>query len=212
MLLLRHGKAQAAPGAPYREATLTETGRRQAAAVAKSLQQSPPTAVFSSPSPRAAQTAEIICGSLSLPYRTDPRLEEFRFGSFDDPKKTIETLQAERSDLLIWPYDFRIVPDAETLEEFATRVAAVLQEIAQRHVYQQVLVVAHAGTLDAAIRWAVGLLPKSNWEHEFPFSCCSLTELLYWPQGRVKGKAPRYAEFRKLASVEHLPPGLRTDV
>ena len=68
----------------------------------------------------------------------------------------------------------------------------------------RVLVVTHAGTLDAIVRWAIGLAPNTNWECEFPFANCSLTEFVYWPKGRVPGKAPRYCEFTKIASIDHL--------
>ena len=196
--------ANPVPPDSYKNAVLTGLGRLQCLAVAKVLEAAPPKAVYSSPAIRAAETATIVCEPFGLKHEKDDRLAEFQFGSLDDSPKTIEMLESERSDLLIWPYDFRIVPDAETLQEFATRVAAVMEEIILRHPGDRVLVVTHAGTLDAIVRWAVGLAPNTNWESEFPFANCSLTEFVYWPKGRVPGKAPRYCEFTKIASVEHL--------
>ena len=204
VLLIRHGMANPIPPNSYKYAVLTDLGRLQCAAVAKALEAAPPKVVYSSPAIRAVQTATIVCEPFGLLHEEDDRLEEFRFGSFDDSSKTIELLESERTDLLIWPYNFRIVPDAETLQEFATRVAAVMEEIILKHPNERVLVAAHAGTLDAIVRWAVGLAPNTNWEYELPFANCSLTEFVYWPNGRVPGKSPRYCEFAKIASTEHL--------
>ncbi len=94
--------------------------------------------------------------------------------------------------------------NGETFGEFSARVAAFCDEIVQSHLSDRIVVIAHAGTIDAAIRWPVGLTPASPWQHEFDLANGSITELEFWPQGRVPGGAPRYAVLRCVGDVAHL--------
>ena len=85
--------ANPVPPDSYENAVLTDLGRLQCAAVTKVLEAEPPNAAYSSPAIRAIQTATIVCEPLGLSPKEDDRLEEFRFGSFDDTAKTIEMLE-----------------------------------------------------------------------------------------------------------------------
>jgi broad specificity phosphatase PhoE len=74
----------------------------------------------------------------------------------------------------------------------------------ERHPGERVAVVSHAGTIDATLRWALGLAPASPWQHEFEVANASITELEFWPNGRVRGGASRYAVLRRVGDVAHL--------
>jgi len=59
---------------------LTEKGKRQAHALAQSLQSVPVVAIFSSPLLRARQTAEILAHALGIAYQVTDALREFDCG------------------------------------------------------------------------------------------------------------------------------------
>ena len=52
--------------------------------------------------------------------------------------------------------------------------------------------------------WALGIDPRSPWQHEFYLPNASITEIEYWPHGRVAGGAPRLAMFNRIGDVRHL--------
>ena len=128
----------------------------------------------------------------------DERLAEFDLGT-----GALASLE-DRPDLLIWRSDHAGVEGGETLSEFCRRVTACMEEIVERHLDQKVIVVAHAGTIDAVLRWAVGLSSESPWQHEFDLMNGSLTELICWPLGRVEGGARPYAAICSVGAVGHL--------
>jgi broad specificity phosphatase PhoE len=120
-------------------------------------------------------------------------------------------LVKQRPDLAIWRPEHRGT-DGVTLREFSARIAAFCDEIVSKHLGERVAVISHAGTIDAALRWALGITPTVPWMHEFEcLANASITEIEFWPNGRVKGGAPRYAAFRRVGDVAHLG-GLITDI
>src|SRR5438045_1546631 len=83
MILIRHGRTEfnrifsltrRDPG--IRDPQLTETGRRQAVAVAAALQALKLRRLISSPYARALETAEIIAGLLKLPITVEALVAE----------------------------------------------------------------------------------------------------------------------------------------
>jgi probable phosphoglycerate mutase len=179
---------------------------RQSEAVADALAgHATPTTVYVSPLPRALETAEPLCRRLGLVAQIDDRLAEFEFG--------VTTLPAmgQRPDLLFWRPEQSRIEGGETLGAFALRVANFLDEMASRHVGECVAVVSHAGTIDASIRWALGLDSASIWQHEFEIDNGSIAKLEVWPSGRFSGGSPRYVSVRRVGDVTHLGE-LRSDV
>lgn len=199
LLLIRHGQARS-PDTSYDQHTpLSDVGRAQADHLATALStEHPPSAVYTSPYPRAVQTAAPLCQKLQLDPIVDLRLAEFDLGSHP-----FEVVQ-QRPDLVVWHPNHRGVEHGETLAEFAQRVAALCIEVVARHPQTSVALVAHSGTIDAALRWAMGLTPDTMWQHEFDLPTASITEIEYWPHGQVAGGAPHYAVIRRIGSVSHL--------
>jgi len=199
LILVRHGQARARDGSYGRETPLSDLGRLQATAVAHELAaRTRPAAVYISPLPRAVETATPLCARLDLKAVVDPRLAEFELGS-----GSLESAQ-QRPDLVIWRAEHRGVENGETLGEFSARVAAFCDEIVRRHLCERVAVVAHSGTIDAVVRWSLGLPPASPWQHELDLANASISEVEFWPHGRVRGGAPRYAVLRRVGDVTHL--------
>ncbi len=183
---------------------MSRLGHRQAAALAACLSSGTPfDAIYSSHLPRALETAEAVSERTGLEVVVDRRLAEFdvdtsQAASFDD-----------RPDLLVWHPDHAAV-DGETLAQFASRVAQFHEEIVVRHLGQRVVVVCHAGTIDVALRWSLGIVPRVPLQHEFDAKNASITEIEFWPHGRVRGGAPRYSVLKRIGDVGHLD-GLATE-
>ena len=199
LLLIRHGQARARDGSYDEYTPLSDFGRSQAARLAHALGVgTTPTIVYTSPLPRALETAAPLCQKLNLEPVVDARLAEFDLGS--NPFEVVQL----RPDLVVWQAEHRGVEHGETLGAFTARVAAFCDEVVARHPDTVVAVVAHAGTIDAALRWAVGLPPPSPWLHEFDLAPASITTVDFWPRGRVDGGAPRYAVIGRVGDVTHL--------
>ena len=200
LVLVRHGQARSSDGSYGVETPLSDLGRRQADALAAELStRGAATAVYTSPFPRAVQTSAPICERLGLEAIVDERLAEFALVGY----RPEEILQ-KRPDLLVWRPEHRAVEGGETVRDFSARVVAFCDEAVERHRGEHVAVVSHAGTIDAVLRWSLGLAPDTPWQHEFDVSNGSITELEVWPRGRTKGGAPRYAAIRGVGDVGHL--------
>jgi broad specificity phosphatase PhoE len=199
LTFVRHAQARAHDSSYDEHTPLSVLGRRQAEAVAQALRERErPQAIYSSPYPRCVETARPLWEALALEPLFDSRLREFEF-----EKQTL-AVALTRPDLLIWNAAHRGHPTGETLREFSLRVYGWLDEVAERHLRGAAVVFTHSGVIDAAIRWSVGLSPDAPWLHDFPLSNASVTELQYWPRGRVAGGGPRYAGFERVGDTTHL--------
>lgn len=100
------------------------------------------------------------------------------------------------------------MPDGESLGECSARVAACCDDLALRYPGGRIAVVCHAGTIDAALRWALGIPPESPWGHEFEIGNAAISEIEFWPRSRVPHGAPRYAHLRRIGDSGHLGEAL----
>ncbi|CAN5737687.1 histidine phosphatase family protein [soil metagenome] len=199
LLLIRHGQARASDGSYDENTPLTELGHRQSGQLADALTaRTRPVVAYSSPYPRALETATPLCQQLAVRPCVDPRLAEFQLGT-----GSFESIQ-QRLDLLLWRPEHRGVENGETLGEFSARIAAFCNEVVERHPREDIAVFAHSGTIDAAIRWALGFPLDSLWQHEFVLATASITEIEFWPHGRIRGGAPRYSVIQRIGDVAHL--------
>lgn len=80
MIFVRHGEPD------YTHDCLTETGRRQAAAVAERLAEEGITEIYSSPNGRAKETASYTAEKLGLPVTVLPYMHEISWGGADIPE------------------------------------------------------------------------------------------------------------------------------
>ncbi len=205
LLIVRHGQRDASGSRRIDlDPPLSALGRRQSAAVAAALLNGPALdAVYTSPLARALETATVIADHLGLETSIDDRLAEFQVDL------DAETSPPGRPDQLAWHPD-HAGTDGVTLAEFAQRVAGFHEQIVARHPGQRVAVVSHAGTIEATLMWALGIDPRSPWQHEFDLPHASITEIEFWPNGRIVGGAPRLAMFNRTGDVGHMG-GLATE-
>lgn len=162
----------------------------------------PPSAIYASPWPRAIDTAAPLCLRLGVEARIDARLEELEIDA--EWLKASGSGPEHRPDLQVWEPGHRARDRGETLAEFSSRVSEVCEELVRRHLRERVVLFTHSGTIDAAVRWAMGISPDHHWQSDMPILTASITELVYWPHGRVRRGAPRYATLRRIGDVTHL--------
>ena len=123
---------------------LTELGMQQAKALGAYLSGIELSAIYSSSSPRALQTAELIRGKKLLNIITEEDLREINLGSWEGMTYSeIENRYPEKFDHF-WNHPEKYVPlDGETYEMLRSRISGKMEEIAKKHSGETVLIVAH---------------------------------------------------------------------
>ena len=149
-----------------------------------------------------AHTAAPLCTALGVQVRADERLAEFEIDG--EYLGADGSAPEDRPDLMAWEPHHQAREDGETLREFSLRVFACCDWLARRHAGQRVVAVSHSGTIDAAIRWALGVAADQRWEADMPIETASITELVHWPDGRREGGAPRYTSLLRIGDQAHL--------
>jgi len=151
IVLARHGEAE------YESAelnddggSLTQRGRAQARALGEQLHHERVAHVYTSSLARAVQTGELAAGVLGVEVTVREGLHEFGVG--DARGRTFgEGLFAPVFDRWLGGDPDTRVPGGESGAEIADRVAAVLDDVADRHRGETVLVVAHGGAILATL-------------------------------------------------------------
>lgn len=155
--LIRHGEPMG--GRRYRgqiDDPLSEKGWAQMeAAVGDSA---PWEHVVTSPLLRCRAFAEALAARHGIPLAIDSRLQEGGFGEWEG--RTAAEIEAATPGAVARfkadPLNAR-PPGAEPLDIFHARVAAAVEEIAERHAGQRVLLVGHAGVIRMTLVWALGI-------------------------------------------------------
>ena len=150
-MLARHGEAEyESDRLSDRGGCLTSLGREQARDLGRSLRDRRIGRVWTSPMARAVQTAEIAAGVLGCDVAVREGLREFGVGAYAgtpvDPDPFWPTIERWVAGDL----DARI-EGAESGTELIARMRAVLEEVADSHRGEAVLVVGHGGAICAGV-------------------------------------------------------------
>lgn len=114
-------------------ASMSEVGQRQLDQITHVLRQYSISKIYSSDLWRAVQPAQSLAKSLSVPFQVSSALREIRAGL----------------EIPVPPSDAH---NPEDIDAFEQRVANALNEIVGRNEHTAVVVVAHSGTIRAALR------------------------------------------------------------
>lgn len=163
---------------------LNDTGRWQARRMALALASEPVHAVYSSDLARALETASILSqhhpGLLGRAPQVQQQLRERCFGALEGqtwadienhfPQEAARWRKREPE----WAPQ-----GGETLLQLRQRVAQILSRLAQHHLGEQIVLVAHGGVLDAIYRLATGvdISAPRNW----PLTNTAINRLLWSP-------------------------------
>ncbi|MBV8083917.1 MAG: alpha-ribazole phosphatase [Chloroflexi bacterium] len=167
LLLSRHGQTEFNAGARYQGQTdtpLSDLGREQARRLAERLAREDIDAAYASDLSRARETAEIALGERAIPLQLDARLREMAFGRWEgltfaeiEKKYPADVVARERDRV-----HFAQPGGGESLVQLGARVVAFLAQVLPKHEGQSLLLVAHGGTLNAAIASILDI-PLSSW-------------------------------------------------
>jgi len=161
---------------------LNDVGRAQAARAAAALADESVQAVYSSDLLRAYETAQAIGDILALPVQIDKGLREREFGVFQG--RTFAEIEAEAPELAMrWR---KREPDfspegGESLNVFRDRIVKTANALANAHLGQQMVLVAHGGVMDVLYRAATGqeVQAPRTWQ----LSNAAINRLLWTPDG-----------------------------
>lgn len=148
VLLVRHGEA--VPDGPRRvsddDRPLTARGLEQALQLGRSLADRRVAAVCSSTAVRARDTAVVVAGVLDLPVEVVEGAHEMRVGDLADAVDG--PARADRVYLSWFEGDLSMgCPGGETGYEVVERVSSVLQDLADLHRGETVVLVTHGGVM-----------------------------------------------------------------
>jgi probable phosphoglycerate mutase len=202
LMLVRHGESRATIekffGGARSCTGLTDNGRRQAEALRDRLMAGrdvQATALYSSKHSRAVETAQIITPALgSLSLKTDSGWGEH------DPGPDIDGMPYDDFVALYgvprWdgdPHDV-VFPGGETVSVFHERVMETLRNTVRENIGGNVVVVCHAGVIDAVLRNTLQM--HQTGKLELHSNNTSLTELLH-----VQGSKWRLVRFNDSAHL-----------
>lgn len=163
---------------------LNETGLQQARWLARALaERDALNAIYASDLSRAHLTAQTIANSVGLSVTAHPGLRERSFGDFQG--RTFAEIEVELpDDAHHWR---KRTPEwtppgaGESLIALRERVLATVNELASRHVGQQIALVAHGGVMDVLYRAATRLDLQAPRTWLLPNT--AVNRLLWTPQG-----------------------------
>lgn len=138
------------------DVSLSEKGRRDAAALAERLAGHPIRAIYRSPMQRTGETAAPLAARLNLEPRILPEVDEVDFGSWTgksldelDPLPAWQQWNALRSTAR--------PPGGETMLEVQARIAAAVEKLRSTHDGEMSAVFCHGDVIRAAVALALGV-------------------------------------------------------
>ncbi len=157
-ILVRHGETPLSVEKRFSghgDATLTERGEAQAAAVATALSGAGVDAIVSSPLRRTRQTASAIGTAIGVDVQVDDGFAESDFGEWEG--STFAELAKEHgAQLQAWLDDPRIAPPGgESMAATAVRVAAARERVVSSYSGKTVVVVSHVTPIKLMLRDAL---------------------------------------------------------
>ena len=163
---------------------LNDKGLAQAEAIAARLRPMPFTAVYASDLRRVTQTAEPIMRGRDVPLVTLPALRERGFGEWEGLIFTeMKARDPERYAALVTGDDTAATPGGESERQLYERVASGVERLLEAHGSDDgdLLVIAHGGSLSAAIVRLLGLPSRSM--ERFLFDNCGLSAVTVYDGG-----------------------------
>jgi alpha-ribazole phosphatase len=159
ILLIRHGQTDFNATGRWQghlDVPLNETGKAQAEALAKRVENWPVSAIYSSDLKRAAMTAVYLAETWGLTPIYDPAWRERDVGVFEG--RATNELQQEYPE--VWAnirkgiYD---IPGSESNTSLQSRAVAAYEKVVSSYPAEMVAVVSHGGTLNTVVSHILGL-------------------------------------------------------
>lgn len=139
---------------------LNTHGLRQARAVAKALENEAFSAIYHSDLQRAATTAQTIADTREAPMIAVPAFRERHFGAIQGLNREEAATRFPELYPRIQARETSLTPPGEggeSLDTFARRIGAALENVARLHAGERILIVSHGGCMDIMYRIATGM-------------------------------------------------------
>ena len=137
--------------------SLTALGRQQARDLAEGLRGARIVRIWSSPLSRAVQTAEIVAGVLEVAVVVREGLREYAVGAMAGTSADESTYGAEVFRAWLEGDGDAAIEGGDRIDVIRGRVVSVLEEAADQHRGEAILVVTHGGAMLAALPPLVGV-------------------------------------------------------
>jgi phosphoserine phosphatase len=161
------------------DSPLTDLGVQQATWLGASLQNVPFDVIYSSSSPRAQRTAELIRGDRALPIILCDDLREIAVGTWEGRIATELDLEEPEERYNFWhsPHLYTAKNGGETFFDLQKRVIPRIQELVAKHEGQQILFVMHAITLKVVMAYFMQRPLEQLWDSQ-PIHPTSLSKVV----------------------------------
>ena len=164
LLLIRHGASEAAdPNRPFPlvdgqgDPALAREGREQADLLADRLGKERVDAIYVTTLRRTVQTAAPLASRLGLDPVVEPDLREVHLGEWEGGLFRVRVAADDPVARRLFTEErWDVIPGAEPMRSFETRVKDALDRIAAAHPDQRVAVVTHGGVIAQAVATATG--------------------------------------------------------
>lgn len=166
--LVRHGQTDLNRDGRFRgltDAPLNETGRREASAAAAALAGAGLEAIYSSPMPRALQTARIIAGAVGAGVVTDGSFSDIDYGDWQGLTVEEVALKFGPGALEAWkrdPGSFQF-PNGDSMMSVRERLVPALRSLASGGC-RSVAVVSHLAVLKVFLLVALDIPFGNFWK------------------------------------------------
>jgi len=183
IILVRHGETEANRAGRLlgrSDPPLTDTGERQAQAVADALVSCRAAVVLTSPLRRASTTADRIAEVLGVPAQVDERLVELDYGEWEGlgfAELPDGVARRWRDDPGLTP------PGGESLRAVRARVGGLCDELLAQEGGGTVIAVSHVSPIKAAVSWALDVGDECSWRMRLDVA--SVTRIAASPAGPV---------------------------
>jgi probable phosphoglycerate mutase len=171
LIIVRHGETEwniARIRQGHLDSKLTEKGLAQARALAQRLAREKFTALYSSDLGRAVHTASAIADLTGHKIVTDPRLRERHLGIFQGLSgDEINARYPEERRLFRTVGPDYVIPGGESMRQQVQRNVGYLNELAEKHRGEQVVVVTHGGVVSGFFRHTLEIPLEAPRRFEF---------------------------------------------
>lgn len=177
------------------DSPLTPRGINNAIALGEKLKTISFDRIYSSPSPRALKTAQIICGHSTVDILIEDELREMNLADWEGKsKEELEQLYPKEYDLF-WNEPQIFQPDGgESFQQVQDRATAFINKLIEQNQEGEILIVTHSVVIKTLIAYYHQLPMKELWAPPYIYDTC--VTLLVSENGN--------ARFEQIADISHV--------
>ncbi len=187
LFLVRHGKTVWSATGRYQgfsDVALNDEGMKQTEKLGQRLAREKLSAIYCSDLQRACDTAQAVAKFHSVEITRTSDLRELNFGRYEGMTFQ-QIMELDPQAITIWRgvECSRSFPDGESMQDLAVRVRRFIEGLGKWRQEDNVLIVAHNGSLAVLICLLLGMGIEHWWQFKTTTACLSIMET--YEQGAV---------------------------